>query len=216
MNTEAARAQMLGQQIRAWEVLDPRVLGVLGSTPREAFVPARFRDLAFADTEIPLGHGQVMMTPQVEGRLLQALQITSIDDVLEIGTGSGYLSACLAKLGAGVTSIDLFPEFVEAAEAKLADQRIRNVALHAADAATFDNKDKYDVVAVTASVPVLSEQLVQFLRPGGRMFIVVGRAPIMEAQLITLRADGTKLVESLFETMLTPMLNWDIPERFEL
>lgn len=216
MNTEAARSQMLGQQIRAWEVLDPLVLGVLGNTPREAFVPERFRDLAFADTEIPLGHGQVMMTPQVEGRVLQALQITSIDEVLEIGTGSGYLAACLAKLGANVTSIDIFPEFIEVAERNLAEQRIRNVTLSTADATTFENKDKYDVVAVTASVPVLSEQLVQFLRPGGRMFIVVGRAPIMEAQLVTIRADGTTLVESLFETMLTPMLNWDIPEHFKL
>lgn len=216
MNTEAARSQMLGQQIRAWEVLDPLVLGVLGNTPREAFVPERFRDLAFADTEIPLGHGQVMMTPQVEGRVLQALQITSIDEVLEIGTGSGYLAACLAKLGANVTSIDIFPEFIEVAERNLAEQRIRNVTLSTADATTFENKDKYDVVAVTASVPVLSEQLVQFLRPGGRMFIVVGRVPIMEAQLVTIRADGTTLVESLFETMLTPMLNWDIPEHFKL
>jgi protein-L-isoaspartate(D-aspartate) O-methyltransferase len=216
MNIEAARAQMLGQQIRAWEVLDPRVLGTLGKTPREAFVPARFRDLAFADTEIPLGHGQAMMTPQVEGRLLQSLQITSIDDVFEIGTGSGYLTACLAGLGAHVTSIDVFPEFVESAEATLAAQRIRNVTLRCADATTFDNKDKFDVVAVTASVPTVSAQLVQFLRPGGRMFIVVGREPIMEAQLITMQADGSTVVESLFETMLAPMLNWDIPEQFKL
>ena len=216
MNLEAARSQMLGQQIRAWEVLDARVLSTLGSTPREVFVPEQFGELAFADTEIPLGHGQSMMTPQVEGRLLQALQVTSIDEVLEIGTGSGYLAACLARLGASVTSIDIFPEFTEAAAQRLEAQRIVNVTLQTADAATFDNNDKYDVVAVTASVPVLSEPLVQFLKPGGRMFVVVGRAPIMEAQLITVRPDGTKLVESLFETMLTPMLNWDIPEIFEL
>ena len=216
MNIEAARAQMLGQQIRAWEVLDSRVLRTLGNTPREAFVPERYRDLAFADTEIPLGHGQSMMTPQVEGRLLQALQVTSIDEVLEIGTGSGYLAACLGRLGASVTSIDIFPEFIEAAEAKLAEQRIRNVTLQTADAATFDNSDKFDVVAVTASVPVLTDQLVQFLRPGGRMFVVVGRAPIMEARLVTMQVDGNQRIESLFETMLAPMLNWDIPEIFEL
>jgi protein-L-isoaspartate(D-aspartate) O-methyltransferase len=216
MNIEAARSQMLGQQIRAWEVLDPRVLGTLGKTRREAFVPEGFRELAFADTEIPLGHGQAMMTPQVEGRLLQALQVTSIDEVFEIGTGSGYLTACLASLGAHVTSIDIFPEFVESAQAKLATQRISNVTLHAADATTFDNNDKFDVVAVTASVPAVSAQLVQFLRPGGRMFIVVGRAPIMEAQLITMQADGTTVVESLFETLRAPMLNWDIPEQFKL
>lgn len=216
MNVEAARSQMLGQQIRAWEVLDARVLSTLASTPRESFVPRQFKDLAFADTEIPLGHGQSMMTPQVEGRLLQALQVTSIDEVLEIGTGSGYLAACLARLGASVTSIDLFPEFTEAAAQKLEAQRIVNVTLQTADAATFDNNDKYDVVAVTASVPVVSEQLVQFLKPGGRMFVVVGRPPIMEAQLIAVRPDGTKIVESLFETMLAPMLNWDIPEIFEL
>ena len=216
MNIEAARSQMLGQQVRAWEVLDSRVLGVLRGTPREVFVPERYREIAFADIEIPLGHGQAMMTPQVEGRLLQALQISSIDEVLEIGTGSGYLSACLGKLGASVTSIDIFPEFIEAADEKLAEQRIRNVTVRLADAATFENEDKYDVVAVTASVPVLSDQLVQFLRPGGRMFIVVGRAPIMEAQLVTVQPDGGRRVESLFETLLAPMLNWDIPELFEL
>lgn len=216
MNIEAARSQMLGQQVRAWEVLDSRVLSTLGKTPREAFVPERYRDLAFADTEIPLGHEQFMMTPQVEGRVLQALQVTSIDEVLEIGTGSGYLAACLGKLGASVTSIDIFPEFVEAAVEKLAAQRIRNVTLRTADAATFDNSEKYDVVAVTASVPMLTDQLVQFLRPHGRMFVVVGRAPIMEARLITMQTDGSQRVESLFETVLAPMLNWDIPEVFEL
>ena len=205
MNFEAARTQMLGQQIRAWDVLDDRVLGVLGDTPRELFVPEDYRDLAFADTEIPLGHGQVMMAPKIEGRLLQALDVAPIDSVLEVGTGSGYLAACLARLAARVLSVDVFDDFTATAAAKLADVGIRNVETATQDALAMQEKARFDAIAVTASTPVLDEHFIRMLKPRGRLFIVVGRAPIMEARLITLHPDGEWTADGLFETLLTPL-----------
>jgi protein-L-isoaspartate(D-aspartate) O-methyltransferase len=216
INFEAAREQMIGQQVRTWEVLDERVLAVLRGTRRERFVPTEYHELAFADTEIPLGHGQVMMTPKLEGRLLQSLEIESIDDILEIGTGSGYLTACLAQLGSAVTSIDIYPEFVESAGKKLESERIRNADLNAADALTLRYRDEFDVIAVTASVPMLLNQFVEMLRPDGRMFIVIGRGPIMRAQLIRRLESSDWTSQTLFETVLTPMLNVDATEPFEL
>jgi len=216
MNLETARLQMLGQQIRAWEVLDQRVLDVFRDTPREDFVPNGYRELAFADTEIPLGLGQSMMAPKVEGRLLQALRVESADDVLEIGTGSGYLTACLAKLGGHVTSVDIYPEFVDGAEEKLAGHRLLNVELQATDALTLSYSSQFDVIAVTASAPKLTGHFIDMLRPDGRLFIVVGRAPVMEARLITKHLDGEHSVESLFETQLAPMVNADMSEPFVL
>jgi protein-L-isoaspartate(D-aspartate) O-methyltransferase len=216
MNFEAARMQMLGQQIRAWEVLDSRVLDVLRDTPREDFVPRTYRELAFADIEIPLGHGQSMMAPKVEGRLLQALQIESADDVLEIGTGSGFLTACLAKLSARVASIDIFPQFVETAAGTLRSHRIKNVELDSGDALDLAYAEQFDVIAVTASSPVVIDGFIEMLRPDGRMFIVVGREPVMDAQLITKAATGDWTTESLFETVLTPLVNVDATEPFVL
>jgi protein-L-isoaspartate(D-aspartate) O-methyltransferase len=216
MNFEAARMQMLDQQIRAWEVLDTRVLDVLRDTPREEFVPRHYRELAFADIEIPLGHGQSMMTPKVEGRLLQALQVESADDILEIGTGSGFLTACLAKLGARVASIDIFPQFVESAGSTLRSQKIKNVEIDADDALNLAYAEQFDAIAVTASSPVLLEGFIDMLRPDGRMFIVVGRDPVMDAQLITKAATGDWTVDSLFETLLTPLINVDAAEPFVL
>jgi protein-L-isoaspartate(D-aspartate) O-methyltransferase len=216
MNLEAARSQMIGQQVRAWEVLDDRVLEVLRSTPRERFVPKGYEELAFADTEIPLGHGQAMMTPKIEGRLLQSLRVQAADDVLEIGTGSGYLTACLAKLGGQVTSIDIFEDFSMAATAALQRERIRNIQLETGDAMTLSYSDRFDAVAVTASAPVLPEHFVDMLRPTGRLFIVIGRAPVMEARLITRSAAGDWTEESLFETLLAPLINVDISEPFTL
>jgi protein-L-isoaspartate(D-aspartate) O-methyltransferase len=207
---------MLGQQIRAWEVLDVRVLDVLQHTPRELFMPAEYRDLAFADTETPLGHGQQTMAPKVEGRVLQALQVAPIDQVLEVGTGSGYLTACLAALGKSVHSVDIFADFVDAARVKLAAQRIYNTELNPADAMTAVFGERYDAIAVTGSVPVLDDRFVRLLRPEGRLFIVVGRAPVMEALLITMRADGTWQRESLFETVIAPLVNSERAEPFVL
>jgi protein-L-isoaspartate(D-aspartate) O-methyltransferase len=216
MNFEVARAQMLGQQIRAWEVLDDRVLRTLEQTPRERFVPEEYRDLAFADTEIPLAHGQWMLAPKIEGRILQALQVEPIDEVLEVGTGSGFLTAVLARLARRVVSVDIFPEFVEATRGKLAAENLRNVELRATDALRLELAGRFDAIAVTGSVPVLDDYFVRMLRPKGRLFVVVGRAPAMEARLIRLDAKGDSTSESLFETVLTPLINAERPEPFVL
>lgn len=207
---------MLGQQIRAWEVLDDRVLRALEQTPRERFVPEEYRDLAFADTEIPLAHAQCMLAPKIEGRLLQALQIEPIDEALVVGTGTGFLTAALARLARHVMSVDIFPDFVEAARAKIAAENLSNVEVRTADALNLELAGRFDAVAVTASVPVLDDYFVRMLRPLGRLFVVVGRAPVMEARLITLTANGDSTSESLFETVLTPLINAERPEPFVL
>ena len=207
---------MLSQQVRAWEVLDDRVLGVMRDTPREHFVPEGDRELAFADTEIPLGHGQFMLSPKLEGRLLQALQIDSLDDALEIGTGSGYLTACLARLARHVTSADIIADFVAGAAQKLARAGIRNVDVVHADGLALSNAERFDAIAVTGSVPVLTSHFISMLKPGGRLFIVVGRAPVMEASLVTLHPGGHWTRQDLFETWLTPLINAEQPEPFVL
>jgi protein-L-isoaspartate(D-aspartate) O-methyltransferase len=218
MNFDVARAQMLGQQLRAWEVLDDRVLRAFAETPREEFVPREYRDLAFADTEIPLAHGQSMLAPKVEGRILQALQVEPIDEVLVVGTGSGYLAACLARLAKRVTSIDIFPDFATAAAPKLTALGIPNVELKTDDALSASYRAQFDAIAITASVPTpaLGEQFVAMLRPQGRLFIVVGREPAMEARLVTVLPNGTTATDDLFETVLAPLINAERPEPFVL
>ena len=216
MNFEVARTQMLGQQLRAWEVLDDRVLRAFAETPRENFVPSDYRDLAFADAEIPIGHGQSMLAPKVEGRILQALQVEPIDEVLVVGTGSGYLTACLARLAKQVTSVDIFPELVAAAEPKIAACGIRNVELKAADAFDLTHRGRFDAIAVTGSVLELDQHFSGMLRPQGRLFVVVGREPAMEARLTTLQPDGSTTTDSLFETVLAPLINAERPEPFVL
>jgi protein-L-isoaspartate(D-aspartate) O-methyltransferase len=216
MNFEVARNQMLAQQLRAWEVLDERVLRAFAETPREDFVPREYRDLAFADMAIPIGHGQTMLAPSVEGRILQALQVERIDDVLVVGTGSGYLTAVAARLAKHVTSIDIFPDFISAAEPKIAACGLRNVELKVADASTLSGRDQFDAIALTSSLPVLDPRFIEMLRPEGRLFVVVGRKPAMEARLITLQPDGTTTTSSLFETELTPLINAERPEPFVL
>ena len=153
MNFEAARTQMLGQQIRAWDVLDDRVLRALRETPRELFVPESYRDLAFADAEIPLGHDQAMLAPKIEGRVLQALRAEPIDDALLVGTGSGFLTACLSRLAKQVLSVDIVSDFVAAARSRLDAQEIGNVTLEVADALEIAHPGRFDVIAVTGSVP---------------------------------------------------------------
>lgn len=216
MNFETARTQMLGQQLRAWDVLDDRVLEVVAATPRERFVPEGYRELAFADTEIPLGHGHYMLAPKIEGRLLQALQVTSIDETLVVGTGSGYLTACLARLSDRVKSIDIHPEFVSGAQSKLAALGISNVECSTLDIAALEAPGAFDAIAVTASMPTFDERLVRMLRPRGRLFVVVGRPPIMEARLVTLHPGGEWTQESLFETLLVPLENLVQTEPFVL
>ena len=213
--TEQARFNMIEQQIRPWDVLDQRVLDVMKNIPRERFVPESCRSLAFADTNIPLGHDQVMMPPKLEGRLLQALAIKPDDTVLEIGTGSGYLTACLASLGKQVTSIDIMPEFTAAAGEKLEALNIRNVSLETADAAAgIESETRYDVIAVTGSLPSLQQQFQRNLEIGGRLFIITGSLPIMEASLITRVDEHNWAGESLLETCIPPLLNASKPQNF--
>ena len=214
MNTEFARQQMIKQQVRAWDVLDGAVLQGLKEVQRELFVTEAFASLAFADTEIPLPHGQSMMTPTVEGRLLQALQLGGDERVLEIGTGSGFLTACLAKLGGDVVSVDIFADFLETAQQRLADCEIENVTLHKMDATKELPEGNFDAIAVTGSLQSLDERLVTALNPGGRLFVVVGDAPAMSAMKITRSDDGGWQSDSLFETELKPLLNGALPPQF--
>ncbi len=215
MDVQHAREQMIDQQVRTWEVLDNRVLKALAGTPRERFVPEEFRQLAFADTPIRLPLGQQMMTPSVEGRMLQAVSVSPGDNALDIGTGSGFSAACLAALGARVTSIDLHTELVERASAIHAELGIGAITCNVADAAELEEPDKYDVIAVTGSIPVLDERFSRALRPGGRLFLVVGTEPVMEAVLITRTGTDTWLSESLFETVLPPLEHFSRPSGFE-
>lgn len=217
MNIEQARFNMIEQQIRPWEVLDPRVLELLPQVPREDFVPPAQRKLAFADTEIPLGHGQVMMPPRLEARLLQVLDIQPSDTILEIGTGSGYLTALLARSGRHVYSVDICAEFTASAQQKLAAHGIGNVTLETGDAACGWNQHApYDVIAVTGSLPLFADVFQQQLNVGGRLFLIVGQAPSMEALLITRVGPAEWTRESLFETCVPALINAPQPQAFVL
>jgi protein-L-isoaspartate(D-aspartate) O-methyltransferase len=214
MNTEIARRQMVDQQVRAWEVVDARVLALLADLEREDFVPEKYRHLAYAETEIPLGHGQRMMAPVYEGRVLQALELSREDSVLEIGTGSGFLTACLASLGTKVLSIDIYDEFLGSASDRLSKAGINNVELAHMDASRDLPTGTFDAIAVTASLPRLDQRLLNALNPGGRLFVVVGDAPAMDARLV--RRDSSSALEetSLFETNLAPLVNLPISSPF--
>ena len=204
---EQARSNMILQQIRPWEVLDQRVLDTLAGLPREDFVPERYRRIAFSDTAIPLGHGAVMFKPALEGRLLQALALRPSDHVLEVGTGSGYVSACLSRLAASVVSVEIVPELAESAQANLKAHGVNNVLLHTGDASQGWGSQRYDAIAVGASVGEVAEVWRQSLKLGGRLFIVVGQPPVMEALLITRVGEQEWVQESLFDTLLPPLRN---------
>ena len=205
---------MVQQQVRTWDVSDPSVLRVISELQREQFVPAEYQGLAFADTEIPLPHGQAMMKPIVEGRLLQALELKSEHNVLEIGTGTGYLTACLAKLSAAVSSIDIFSDFVAMAKSNLADAGIENIELLCMDATTEIPKGKFDAVAVTGSLPVFDTRFLDAVKPGGRLFVIVGESPVMDARIVTRIGENDWTTRSLFETDIRPLLNATRPSAF--
>jgi protein-L-isoaspartate(D-aspartate) O-methyltransferase len=214
MDTLAARQQMVDQQIRTWEVLDPRVLDALAQVPREAFVPESYRDLAFADTELPIGSGQSMLAPKIQGRILQALGVNPADDALEIGTGTGYLGACLSLLCASTHSIDIHPDLTAAAAANLRSTPKARLRLGTRDAFDAAPLGEYDVVAVTGSLPVYDARFERCLRVGGRLFAVVGSAPVMEAVLVRRVDDNEWIRESLFETVIDPLVNATAAQRF--
>jgi len=200
----SAREAMVEQQIRPWDVLDLRVLDTLARLPREAFVSDAYRTLAYADIALPLGHGETMMKPVLEGRALQALALEPGDDVLEIGTGSGFLTACLASLARSVTSIERHADFIEPARARLAAQGFGNVRLECSDVFAWTPARRFDAICVTGAVDSVPPGWFEWLRPGGRMFVVRGRAPAMEAVLVNYNTDNvnTVAVQSLFETDL--------------
>jgi protein-L-isoaspartate(D-aspartate) O-methyltransferase len=203
MNFEQARFNMVEQQIRPWDVLDVRVLELLETIQREDFVPVRYRKLAFADIDIPLACGQVMMRPKIEARALQALDIQPDETVLEIGTGSGFLTACLAGLAKHVVSVEIHEELHREAAAKLSDKGVANAELFTGDVmAGWQPEQAHDVVVVTGSVFDVPEQFLGWVNPGGRMFVVRGRSPAMEALLMTRLNVSEWTVESLFETDL--------------
>jgi protein-L-isoaspartate(D-aspartate) O-methyltransferase len=207
MDTLAARQQMVDQQIRTWEVLDPRVLEVLYSVPRDAFVPAGYRELAFADSPIPIGFGQSMLAPKIQGRILQALGANGSDRALEVGTGTGYLSACLSLLSASTRSIDIRADFTAAAAANLRAVPQARVQLETRDAFNPAPLGEYEVIAITGSLPVYDARFERCLTVGGRLFAVVGSAPVMDAILVR-RVDQSEWIrESLFETVIDPLIN---------
>lgn len=213
MDIKQARFNMIEQQIRPWDVLNQRVLDLFMDVPREHFVPQGFAQLAFADMQIPLGHGEVMLEPRLEARMLQALNVNAADNVLEIGTGSGHCTALLAKLGHHVWSLDTVAEFTQQAEEKLAALSIENVTLETADAFASP-RAAYHVIAVTGSVPLLPDDLKNALAVGGRLFAVVGNHPVMEAQLIRRLSQTEWHTECLFETCLPALHHVPEPEAF--
>ncbi len=220
MDFEKARFNMVEQQIRPWEVLDQDVLNLLFTVKREDFVPAAYRAIAFTDMEIPLGHGQSMMPPKIEARILQEVAPKSGETVLEIGTGSGYLTALLAKRAKHVTSIEYFEDFSQGAAARLRAANIANVDLKVGDAARspdalLDAQAKFDVIVLTGSVPTVPQAFPRRLNVGGRFFAVVGDAPVMKATLITKTAENQFASAEIFETVVPPLVNAAQPSRFD-
>jgi protein-L-isoaspartate(D-aspartate) O-methyltransferase len=212
---EAARHNMVVSQIRTWDVRDDRLLEILERAPRQNFVPAEFRNLAFADMQIPLGDGEVMMAPLVEARLIQALAIKPTDSVLEIGTGSGFVTWLLAQLAAQVRSVEIRGEFTQRASEKLAAHGARNVDLEIGDGARgWSQGAPYDAIFVTGSLPLLTDEFRKQLKVGGRLAVIVGMAPVMEARLITRVNELGYDSRSLFETAIPPLRNAPAPDRF--
>lgn len=215
MDLEQARFNMVEQQIRPWEVLDQTVLDLLFKVRREEFVPATYRSLAFFDMEIPLGQGESMWSPKLEARAAQALQLNKTDKVLEIGTGSGYLTALLASLAGHVYSVEIHADFIREAETRLKAHGFGNITLETGDASLgWEKHAPYDAIVVTGSLPIMPANLPAQLAPGSRLFAITGDDPVMEAQLVTCVSHGVFRTESLFETSVKPLVNAVQPERF--
>ncbi len=217
---ENARFLMVEQQIRTWEVLDPAVLELLFTVKREDFVPPAYRSLAFVDMEIPIGHNQLMMPPKMEARIVQEVAAKPTERALEIGTGSGYVTALLAKRCESVTSIEYFDELSASAGKSLANAGITNIRLFVGDAAespanVIGVHDRFDVIVLTGSTPMLPSTFLDCLNVGGRLFAVIGDAPAMKANLLTKTSDTTYTTAELFETVLAPLVNAKQPSRFQ-
>jgi len=222
MNFDQARRNMVASQVRTWEVLDERVLEAMERLPREDFVPSQYRNIACVDTEIPIGHGQVMSAPKIVGRMLQALDVQPGDRVLEVGTGTGYTTALLATLAhqGHVYSVDVHAEFTATAAQRLKNHGLRNVTLETGNAVNgWDQYEPYDVITITGSLPTLTAGFQNFrdsLSVGGRLFVVVGEAPTMEATLIARLGEHEWQTERLFETVIPSLLHATRPQKFTL
>jgi protein-L-isoaspartate(D-aspartate) O-methyltransferase len=213
MLTTDVREQMIEQQVRAWDVLDERVLQLLRKVPRDQFTPDQQRFRAYADAEVPLPHDQHMLRPSVVGRLLQALELSGKEHVLEVGTGSGFITACLRTAAAQVRSLEIYPALAEMARRNLASLGL-DVDVVTADALEVNTGNRYAAIAVTGSLPVYTEHFAKQLEIGGRLFVVVGEAPVMEARLIRRTGETTWSSESLFETVIDPLVNARRPPEF--
>lgn len=208
MDLEQARFNMIEQQIRPWDVLDEAVLSLLARLKREEFVPETYRAMAFMDIEIPLGQGEAMLSPKVEARLVQELKLKASDKVLEVGTGSGYMTALLASLAKHVHSVEVVPDFKAAAEQKLAAHGFTNITLEVGDAARgWAAHAPYDAIVLTGSEPVLADEFLAQLKPGGRLIAFVGTAPVMAARRILLIEPGVQVSQDLFETSVRALTN---------
>lgn len=215
MNFEQARQNMIKQQLRPCEVIDPHTLELIEDIHREDFIPAQYQHLALCDTNIPLAHGQITMTPMVEARILQTLRVGQHEKILEIGTGCGYVTALLAKSGNFVHSVDMFPDFIEDAKPKLKKYGLENVQLHTGDAVHgWPDQGPYDVIVITGSVPILEPHFQQQLNVNGRLFVIVGKSPAMQAWLITRTGNDEWSSACLFETDLPPLIGAPEPESF--
>lgn len=215
LDIELARYNMVEQQVRPWDVLDQRILDVIKRLPRERFAPEPYKNLAFADMQIPISQNQAMMEPKVEGRLLQSLQIEPEDRILEIGTGTGYLTACLAELGHEVISVEIDPDLSRKAQQQLAGQKLENVTFQIGDASNgWDRDGEFDVIAITGSLPELPESYQQQLKYNGRLFVITGEGHLMDAQLITRTGKFDWSTEYLFEVNIPALLNTISTEPF--
>jgi len=215
MNVEHARHAMIEQQVRPWDIVDLQVLAAMSAVPRENFVPPAYRDLAFADTALPIGHGETLFKPVLEGRMLQGLKLQPNDEVLEIGTGTGYITACLASLCRSLVTVDLHADFIADAKDRLAALDLNNVRYEQADALAFDPGQQFDAIAVTGAVTEVPPVFLNWLRPGGRLFIIRGQSPAQEAVCLTRTAQGFD-TESLFETDIPYLVGAQPVDRFSL
>lgn len=216
MQTDIAREQMIHQQLRAWHVLEQPVLDTFARVPRERFVPPAYAEVAFADTEIPLGGGDHMLAPKVAGRIVQAVAPRPTDRVLEIGTGSGFVTACLAAHACSLRSLEIRGDLAQQAALNLRAAEVRNAAVEHRDAYAPDalGEGRYEVIVLTGSLPAREPRFEERLAPGGRLFVVLGAGPVMEASLVTRAADGSLTCSGLFETALKPLLGAPRPSAF--
>jgi len=216
MNRQLARENMIEQQIRPWDVLDQRVLDVLGEIPREMFLPERYHDVAYSDHRLPIGHDQEMLNPNIVARMIQALDISTADSVLEIGTGSGYSAACLSRLARNVETVEISAALAAEARQRFAELACSNVSSHNLDAAEiWDASDEYDAITFTGSVEAIPEYYKLKLAVNGRLFVVVGdpEAPTMTAMLVTRLSENEWTTDSLFETWIPPLQNFGGPKK---